>query len=614
MRRGLFVFMMLALAPAVMAVTVGGHVYLAGQTDHGGTRVLFEASSPSAQTDSAYTDNTGGFSKALQPGVYRIEYGHAGYADYDVQNVLLLFDTTLDSVSLMPGLSGALTGVIARGDYDVTDTIRVNVGQTLDINPGARMFFRPRAALIVNGLLRANGIAGDSVVFTRRYAEADSGWEGVQFVTADSNSVLDFCVIEKAEPSYFRGYTYNGTLMIYATSIDVRNSSVRANRRFNYVEGTGIFCWSASPKFQDCLIADNSGSFGSGIYVLYGAPRFESCRIADNFANENGGGAFIESADSAVFLDCTFEQNRANLGGALRISGPSNVRVVHNRFLGNEANMGGGAIASGSAQAEFVQCLFAHNRSSNSSTISASRAMRLERCTIVAEGGDSPIQLFNWSGEINSTVILSRSPYAIQFSESPHGVVKYCAVYGSEEGAFGFEDSLWPPPGIGMVALTNANGDSCDTYYNIFGDPMLADTGAGDYHLTAESPCVDAGDPALPRDPDGSIADIGAYYFAHGGADAEVVTPLASQFALYPSFPNPFNSATRIRFAVAQNGPVELDVYDISGRLVQPLLRGTLSAGGHEVTLDAAGWSSGVYFCCLRAAGRTATQKLLLVK
>ena len=33
------------------------------------------------------------------------------------------------------------------------------------------------------------------------------------------------------------------------------------------------------------------------------------------------------------------------------------------------------------------------------------------------------------------------------------------------------------------------------------------------YHLSSTSPCIDAGDPTSPLDPDGTISDMGAYYF-----------------------------------------------------------------------------------------------------
>ncbi|MBC8485858.1 MAG: right-handed parallel beta-helix repeat-containing protein [Candidatus Cloacimonetes bacterium] len=47
--------------------------------------------------------------------------------------------------------------------------------------------------------------------------------------------------------------------------------------------------------------------------------------------------------------------------------------------------------------------------------------------------------------------------------------------------------------------------------HSISEDPLFV--GGDDYHLTADSPCIDAGDPAFPLDPDGTIADMGAYPF-----------------------------------------------------------------------------------------------------
>ena len=37
--------------------------------------------------------------------------------------------------------------------------------------------------------------------------------------------------------------------------------------------------------------------------------------------------------------------------------------------------------------------------------------------------------------------------------------------------------------------------------------------GNGDYHLQSISPCIDAGDPASPLDPDGTFGDMGAYFY-----------------------------------------------------------------------------------------------------
>jgi len=72
------------------------------------------------------------------------------------------------------------------------------------------------------------------------------------------------------------------------------------------------------------------------------------------------------------------------------------------------------------------------------------------------------------------------------------------------------------------LVTTNYNGDSCDVGYNIFLDPLFEDPGSGNYQITwtnwptpdsTKSPCIDAGDPASPHDPDSTITDMGCYFF-----------------------------------------------------------------------------------------------------
>jgi hypothetical protein len=81
------------------------------------------------------------------------------------------------------------------------------------------------------------------------------------------------------------------------------------------------------------------------------------------------------------------------------------------------------------------------------------------------------------------------------------------------------------PPGLGVLTQVNTNGDSCDVFYNIYLDPLFADFLNGDYHLSwsnwptpdsTKSPCIDAGDPLSPLDPDGTITDMGVFSFDQG--------------------------------------------------------------------------------------------------
>ncbi len=69
------------------------------------------------------------------------------------------------------------------------------------------------------------------------------------------------------------------------------------------------------------------------------------------------------------------------------------------------------------------------------------------------------------------------------------------------------------PQGLGTITTVNLNGDSCDVFGNIYLDPHFVSRHDFDFRLREDSPCIDAGDPSDPLDPDSTIADIGALYY-----------------------------------------------------------------------------------------------------
>jgi hypothetical protein len=74
------------------------------------------------------------------------------------------------------------------------------------------------------------------------------------------------------------------------------------------------------------------------------------------------------------------------------------------------------------------------------------------------------------------------------------------------------------PPVLGQISTVNANGTPSDVYNNIFVDPLfvnLGDSTGGDFHLTSNSPLINAGNPER-MDPDGTVSDIGAYFYNFG--------------------------------------------------------------------------------------------------
>ena len=85
-------------------------------------------------------------------------------------------------------------------------------------------------------------------------------------------------------------------------------------------------------------------------------------------------------------------------------------------------------------------------------------------------------------------------------------------------------------------------------------------------------------------------------------------------FALQPSYPNPFNPVTTIRFSVETRHALHLRVYDISGRLIETLVNEKLNPGEHEIQWHAGQNASGVYFAELVSGNQRQVQKLLLLK
>jgi hypothetical protein len=89
---------------------------------------------------------------------------------------------------------------------------------------------------------------------------------------------------------------------------------------------------------------------------------------------------------------------------------------------------------------------------------------------------------------------------------------------------------------------------------------------------------------------------------------------LPDKIRLYTSYPNPFNSSTRIRYSLPTAQRVRIVVYDINGQRVDLLVNEIKVSGQHEVEWNASGRASGIYFCRLETQGHIATIKLLLLK
>ncbi len=88
----------------------------------------------------------------------------------------------------------------------------------------------------------------------------------------------------------------------------------------------------------------------------------------------------------------------------------------------------------------------------------------------------------------------------------------------------------------------------------------------------------------------------------------------ANGYSLKQNYPNPFNPTTEIRFVVAKEGTVTMNVIDVTGKVVRNVLNERMSAGEHSTVVNASELSSGVYYYQLIAGSTVLTRQMVLAK
>jgi len=172
---------------------------------------------------------------------------------------------------------------------------------------------------------------------------------------------------------------------------------------------------------------------------------------------------------------------------------------------------------------------------------------------------------------------------------------------------------------------TNDNGIVHWLDGNINEDPLFVNSEEGNYNLTEESPCIDAGTAFFVWEDDTVVnmsddeynseaPDMGAFEseFNDITDDSFILHP--SSYILHPPHPNPFNSTTTLRFDLPVVGLVKLIVYDLSGREVVTVTDDRLKAGYYRISLNGDNLPSGIYLARFEVAGFTQTAKLMLIR
>ena len=360
-------------------------------------------------------------------------------------------------------------------------------------------------------------------------------------ITVRSSGGADVCIIDcESDGRAFYFHTDEGAGSVLE-GFQIINGYVAGE----YPEGCGgaIFCDGASPAISDCIFTGNTASneaadFGYTQHIdPYSLP-------VDSTTNAYGGGIFLRESD-AVITDCAFDSNTAyNYGGGLAAT-ESNPSLVSCTFTANSAgNFGGGLLFTTGSDGSLTDCLVDSNHAffyAGGIYIGASNTA-LERCSVVGNTCDNvgggiyayfnsePNITYsiidgnhaeNYGGgfyghtvtaTIENNIICNNTGFGgLYFVDADESVVRNNDASGNELENF---SGSGMPNNLGETETVNFNMDDCDEYYNIQLDPMFDNTpGAEPYTLTANSPCLDAGNPGDSRNNDSTFAELGKNYY-----------------------------------------------------------------------------------------------------
>jgi hypothetical protein len=426
----------------------------------------------------------------------------------------------------------------ANSPYYITGDIAVPAGDTLTIEPGVDIIFLGLYRLTVSGRLIATGTIADSIRFYPQ--DTLTGWQGLYYyATGAYTQGLNYCVIEHARES---GVYIQATFL----TLNISDCTI-ANCRSQLGGGVHGHGFGSKLNIRRSSICFNTaeadtGGRGGGIFLFYGKLKMDSCIIHANRAviptheeyySARGGGIYFchsslcDTINSSLFSDNFIglsnggqsggEQPSWTDGGvAIYNDSEQHAVILHCVFSGNIGNArfgeGGAIQATGLTMSTLIShCLFSDNRITSDNGLGSALHIQngadIINCTFSRNGRYS-VWLEN--GHVRSYTVCNSI-----FAFDTHGITFWNGTSDSTSVTYNdfMDECSSMPPGFGVLDTVNYNGDSCDVYGNIFMDPMFADTASGDYHLTAGSPCIDAGNPAFDYDPDGTIPDMGAYYF-----------------------------------------------------------------------------------------------------
>jgi predicted outer membrane repeat protein len=322
------------------------------------------------------------------------------------------------------------------------------------------------------------------------------------------------CMFNSSPLTFNNNLNYNaggsgGAILCYAASPEISNNQIIENDSHSHIYfngGGGILCW------------DNSGALISGNVF--------SNNSADDIVG-NGGGILVADSPNIKIIDNQFYNNSANGGGAIACVTGSDNLILGNTYYGNSAFGGGAILIDVSdpiiANNKFIQNtayegggLYGYNSSPNF------YANIFDRNSATFDHGGAIFCSSNWDPMIIGNCVFygntSVGTGSVVYSLNYVAPIIYNSIFiDNGPSLIFYQDTI-------DIIYSNIEG-GWPGEGNIDIDPLFRDAANGDFHLMSiscgdpfDSPCIDAGDPAISDDSldcfyglGTATSDMGAY-------------------------------------------------------------------------------------------------------
>ena len=220
-----------------------------------------------------------------------------------------------------------------------------------------------------------------------------------------------------------------------------------------------------------------------------------------------GGGLFLFYTKNLTLANFTIRNAAAFYGGGIDLWHDSTPLIKNLTMIRCAAYYGGGFGASRSDfQMENVvitQCIAGKGAGmwlSNSNPILDHLTISYNNASVNGSG-----MYIRWESHpvINNSIIYYNTSNEIYFEDWSNHTSAITISYTDLQN--------------GESEIISNNGSINWLEGNIDSNPYFVSWNSNNFNLQPYSPCIDAGDPNSPLDPDGTITDMGAYYFDQGG-------------------------------------------------------------------------------------------------